>query len=187
MERDIEETEELVVREPNGWKILKKRPPWIVEYQRNNSIPSQIKMVSTGRKREGGGGERRDRISNPVSWKYMRRRFIIVYIDRLNVNLHIYIYITCIIKAWLCILLLEANYSLVIYRCSKSNLLFERFTLVCTTIAKWLFPRIYFHTKHNSTYTIFRNSDSGRRISQPSVLSRIHGDFNFKLVCLTNG
>lgn len=27
MERDIEETEELVVREPNGWKILKKRPP----------------------------------------------------------------------------------------------------------------------------------------------------------------
>lgn len=92
MERDIEETEELVVREPNGWKILKKRSPWIVEYQRNNSIPSQIKMASrTGRKREGGGGERRDRISNPVSWKYMRRRFIIVYIDRLNVNLHIYI------------------------------------------------------------------------------------------------
>lgn len=46
-----------------------------------------------GEREEGGGrGEGRDRISNPVSWKYMRRRFIIVYLDRLNVNLYIYIY-----------------------------------------------------------------------------------------------
>lgn len=50
-------------------------------------------------------------------------------------------------------------------------------------------PRIYFHTKHNSTYTIFRNSDPTaggfhRHFTSSSRISIISAtNFNFKLVC----
>lgn len=53
----------------------------------------KLKWLHEQGEKEREREKRRDRISNPVSWKYMRRRFIIVYVDRLNVNFAIYYYV----------------------------------------------------------------------------------------------